>query len=149
MAWALAAVATSVGVSLVSLNRQLPLVFWLSFVLLLVVAIAITFSHWLERRTMIILEDESVIFQSPLRSVMLPWEQIEKLACIKIQRGWRFMVSGKQAAFRFQSMITLRSGFGREVRSGYDRGLEIARFIQHSAKLDQVSQQDQVWIYSK
>jgi hypothetical protein len=59
------------------------------------------------------------------------------------------MVVGSVGAFRFQSSVTLRSGFGRSVRSGYERGVEIAAFIQRFAGLDQVNQEDLVWIYSK
>jgi hypothetical protein len=149
MAWVLTAVAGSVGASLFYLSRPLPLIFWASFLLLLLVALAITFSHWLERRTMILLDDQSVSFRSPLREVTFGWNEVEKVLCVKIQGGWRFMVVGTAAAFRFQSLVTLRSGFGRTVRSGYAKGVEMATFIRRLAGLDQVHQEDQVWIYSK
>jgi hypothetical protein len=149
IAWLLFGISLFVGLYLLFFDFTLPLLFWLAFTLLLLVALAISFSHWLEERTSLILEAEGIQFQSPLRKVMLAWPEIDELWCGKIQGGWRFMVSGKESAFRFQSHVVLRSGSGREVQSGFIKGQEIAGHIYKIAQLGKVERQDEIWIYRK
>ena len=59
------------------------------------------------------------------------------------------MVSGLDAAFRFQSLVVIRSASGREVRSGFIEGQRLAQRIYQAAGLEELEQRDGIWIYRK
>jgi hypothetical protein len=126
-----------------------PLSLWITCGFLLFVALAIVFSQWLERRTFIFLEGEGIRFESPLRKVSMSWGDIQELWCGSIRGGWRFIVSGPSALFRFQSLIVLRTDQGKEVRSGFAEGVRIAQLVQQRAGLRHLDRQDRIWIYRK
>jgi hypothetical protein len=149
MAWGLFGISLLAGLYMLFYIFELPIVFWLASTLLLIVALAITLSHWLEGRTVIRLKVEGIQFESPLRNVEFAWSEIEELWCGKIRGGWRYMISGTDAAFRFQSLVIIRSGQGREVRTGFGEGQKIAKMIHQSAGLNELDRQDDIWIYRK
>jgi hypothetical protein len=149
MAWVLFGIALLIGAYLLFFNFDLPIVFWLASALLLFVALAISFSHWLEGHTTITLSESGVRYESPIRKVAFNWSEIEELWCGKIRGGWRYMVSCKNAAFRFQSLVVIRAGSGREVRTGFREGQKIAQFLYQAAELIEFERQDNIWVYRK
>jgi hypothetical protein len=149
MAWLLFGITFVVGVPILVLHFELPLIFWFAFAVIFIVALAISFSHWLEKRTIIMIGEDDIRYRSPLRAVTLAWGQIDELRVGAIQGGWRFLVSGIDSAFRFQSLVVFRSGSGREVRSGFSQGKQIAGYIHQKAGLERVDHQDGVWIFHK
>lgn len=149
MAWLLSVVTSLVCVYLLQRNLTPPPFIWLTSGFLILLALSISFSHWLERRTVVILEPEAIRYESPLRKITIPWDAIEELWCESIRGGWRFIVSGSGAVLRFQSLVVLRSGMGREVRTGYVEGKQIARVVHKHAELQGLERKDQIWIYRK
>jgi hypothetical protein len=149
MAWGLFGISLLAGLYMLFYITELPILFWLASALLLLVALAITLSHWLEGHTIIRLKVEGVQYESPLRNVEFAWSDIEELWCGKIRGGWRYMISGKDAAFRFQSLVVIRSGPGREVRTGFSEGPKIAKMVYQSAGLIELDCQNDIWIYRK
>jgi hypothetical protein len=149
MAWLLFGIALMVGVYMLFFNFDLPIVFWVASTLLLFVALAISLSHWLEGHTTITLTVAGVQYESPIRKVAFTWYEIEELWCGKIRGGWRYMVSGSDAAFRFQSLIVIRSGSGREVQTGFREGQKIAQAIYQAADLREFERQEDIWVYQK
>lgn len=118
-------------------------------VLLLLVALGITLSHWLDARTSIVLREEGMHYKSPLRTISLGWGEINELWCASVQGGWRFLVKGSNAAFRFQSFVEIHSGTGRSIRSGFPEGLKIAQMIVAQADLARKEHRDQILVYRK
>jgi hypothetical protein len=148
-AWLLFGITFVVGVPLFLMDFTLPLIFWFAFTILFIVALAISLSHWLEKRTLIMIGEDDICYQSPLRTVRLAWGEIDELRVGAMQGGWRFMVSSTDTAFRFQSLVVIRSGSGREVRSGFMKGEQIADYIHRKAGLERVDHQDEIWIFGK
>lgn len=149
MGWLLFGISALAGVYMAIFQVDIPTIYWIASGVLLVVALAISLSQWLEGRTVITVMHDGIQFQSPLRKLKLRWSEIDELWCGKIQGGWRFMVSGLQAAFRFQSLIVLRSGTGKQVRSGFEEGQKIAHHIFRAAGLSHQEQQDDIWIFRR
>jgi hypothetical protein len=149
MAWLLFGITFVIGVPLLVLDFALPLIFWFAFAILFIIALAISFSHWLESRTWIVIEEDAIRYRSPLRTVSLAWGEIDELRVGAIQGGWRFMVSSTNSAFRFQSLVVFRSGSGREVRSGFKQGEQIADHIHQKAGLEGAGYQDGIWIFRR
>lgn len=149
MAWVLFTISLMVGLYMLYFNFTLPVIFYIATVLLLLVALAISLSYWLERNAVISVSEQGVGFRSPIRRVFLDWNEIEELWCGAIRGGWRFMVSGEAAAFRFQSLIVLRSGTGREVRSGFPEGVRIAQTIFNKAGLTAHKEEQDIYVFRK
>ena len=149
IAWILFGISVFVGAYMLYFRFVLPLLYWISIGILLMVALAISFSHWLEQRTAIVLSESGVGFRSPLRKVDLSWDEVDELWCGAIRGGWRYVVSGGNVAFRFQSLIAIRSGTGRTVRSGYPEGRGLAQTLVHRAGLKINEEQEGIIIYRR
>ena len=122
---------------------------WIPSVIMLLVALATSFNYWLEKQTVILIEEQGVCYQSPLRRVTLHWAQIHELWCHSFRGGWRFTISDSAEAFRFVTLKVLQFGSGREVCSGFIDGKRIAQLVQQRADLRVLERQDRVWIYRK
>ena len=148
-AWVLFGISFAAGVYLRYFAYEVPFVFWLASILLLLVALGISLSHWLEGQTVLSVNDGGIRFETPLRKVEFAWSEIDELWGGKIRGGWKYMVSGLDAAFRFQSLVVIRSASGREVRSGFIEGQRLAQRIYQAAGLEELEQPDDIWIYRK
>ncbi len=149
IAWLLFGALIILWVILTFLAVKTPLLVKGTAIVLLLISLGISFSHWLDRRTTILLEEGGIHYKSPLRTVSLQWQQVTELWCGPIQGGWRFLVSSPRAAFRFQSLVEIRSGGGKSIRSGYPEGVNIAKMIVTRAALSVQERRDQVLVYCK
>jgi hypothetical protein len=149
LAWFLVGISLLVGLYTRTLETILPVIYWIALGLLIVVALAMSLSYWLEGRIAIHLKDDRIEYQSPLRNVVLSWQEIDELWCARVRGGWRYMVTGQVAAFRFQSLLVIRASSGREVRSGFVEGQGLAQSIYRNAELDETDRQEDIWIYRR
>ncbi len=100
------------------------------FLLLLGVAILISFSNWMERRTRLILDEKGVVFRNGLRRVRMDWPEIQRIRVLPaaLGDGKTVMVMGEKTYFRFDTLSRARNR-GREVWLGFPEGDEILRTL--------------------
>jgi hypothetical protein len=138
-------------VELVLFWRSGTLLGWLSLlmVLLLLSAVFISLSNWVDRKTMLVLEPDGVAFRNGLRSVQLTWDQIEKVRVIADRWGSRVLVSGAEANFNFRmlSQVELRGKVGGQM--GFSEGEAILKEILHSSGLSLAENNDQGQYYAR
>lgn len=148
-AWSLFGISGLAGGYLYLRGIVPPLSLWITTVIMLLIALAISFSYWLERRTLVIIEDKCLRYESPLRKIIFQWDEIHELWCLSIRGGWRFTISSSTDAFRFETLNVRQFGSGREVRSGFTDGKRIAALVQKRADLRILDRQDRLWIYRR
>lgn len=112
-------------------QASLPYAFLSLFVLL--AALAISLTNWMDRRTTLHLDADGVLFENGLRRVRLGWQEIQQVQVYPSRLGRQVRVYGKQTFFSFRTLgeVSLRG----EVRSrmGFAEGERIlSHILEHS-----------------
>ncbi len=126
LAWGLVAFSFAVQVFLT--QKGIPVMSSLRWMLYLLLgaALLISFNNWTARRTRIRLDDEKITFTNGLRTVILRWPEIRRVAVspASLGDGKNVLVMGERQFFRFETLGHARQ-HGKEVAFGFDQGEEI------------------------
>jgi hypothetical protein len=98
-------------------------------------ACLISFGSWVDRNTRIKWTPQRIDYHSPLRTVNLPWDEIDTLWAVRTSRSWRVGVRGGERAFAFRTGGTMRFGTSAEMRVGFPQGGSLAAFVKNQANL--------------
>ena len=90
-AWALAALAGA-GQYFLSLRSSLPFWAWFFFGILAFSALSISFGNWMDRHTLIRLEEKGVAYENGLRKTFLTWDAIREIRTAPAR--WGYLRSG-------------------------------------------------------
>jgi hypothetical protein len=123
LAWGFVTLALAVQVVLVRSNTPVMPVLRGMLYLLLPVALLISFKNWVDRRTFIRLDEESVTFSNGLQRVTLRWPEIRRLVIShsSLGDGKSVLVMGEKRFFRFETLGHVRQR-GREAVYGFEQG---------------------------
>jgi hypothetical protein len=118
-------------------------------VLLMLSAFFISLSNWVDRKTVLILEPEGVIFRSGLRDVKLDWIQIENVRVINDRWGSRVYVSGADRSFNFRmlSEVQIQGRVGGQM--GFPEGETILKEILQASDLHLQKTEEQDLYYAR
>jgi hypothetical protein len=148
-AWLLTGFALITELILYWRLSRLPL--WATFLtlFLLLSAIIITLSNWVDRNTILVLEPDGVKFRNGLRNIQLNWDQIEKVSVVEDRWGKRVLVSGdaSQLNFRMLSDIEFRGKVGGQL--GFPEGEDILQEIISASGLSLAESNDQDRYYAR
>jgi hypothetical protein len=147
LAWAVAIISCASSFFLTSGAFS----FWIVFfaVLMVFMALAVSLSNWMDRRTHIILDDDGVIFQNGLRNLRLDWNEIKSISIFSTGWGQRVLVEGKEAHFTFTILGEVRT-FGKvQGRIGFAQGKEIMDAIIKQSGLTSMSASGDAYYYSR
>lgn len=100
------------------------------FAFSLFAAFGISLSSWMDRRSVIRLDDAGVFFENGLRRVALMWAEIEQIRVLNAQAGSkRVQVLGPRSFFEFRTLVRISLSGRERVRSGYEEGERILRIL--------------------
>ena len=116
-------------------------------IFLLISALFISLSNWIDRKTVLTLSPEGIHFYNGLRNVKLNWNEIEKLRVVPDRWGKRVHVSSSQAYISFRNLSEVE--FQGKVRGqmGFPKGEEILEEIINSSGLVLTEENDQGHYY--
>ena len=114
--------------------------------LVLLAALASSFSNWMERNTKITVSESGLVYQTPLRRLEMMWGEIDSLRLTRRGAGWYVMVVGDQSVFTFQTPTSIRGPFGREEKTGIESGDQLAAMITGQADLLEPELEGDVWV---
>jgi hypothetical protein len=135
IAWILLLIFAGASGLLLKLGRAIPLLLVVSTIGMLLMALAIRFSRWLERHSFIELKPDGIRYSSPIRKTELVWSGINKLVASRAGNGWRIFVFGEMDRFHFQTATSMQGLGGRQAVTGYAEGAEIVAQILRYADL--------------
>ena len=116
--------------------------FWLPIlgVPLTLVALGISLSNWMDRHTIIRLDEQEVSFSNGLRHTALRWNEIQEVRVLPAQWGKKIQVFGRQSYFGFYTHGEVFA-HGRSLgRTGFVDGDFILQNILEKARLSAVKQ---------
>ncbi len=100
-------------------------VFW---AVLTVIALGTSLGNWMDRRTILRIADDGVFFANGLRTVSLPWEDIQRIEVLPSRWGEVVHVWGPNAHFRFRTLAEVQAiGKDFSTRVGFPGGKRIVQ----------------------
>ena len=148
-AWILTGAALIVALTLFWRLSLFPVWIMVFTFFLLLSAIFISLSNWVDRKTILILEPNGVKFRNGLRNVQLSWDQIEKVRVFEDRWGQRVHVLGAEAHFNFRmlSEVEFRGKVGGKM--GFPEGETILKEIIQVSGLSLIENQNQDRYYAR
>ena len=148
-AWILSGFALIIELLLLWRLSTLPVWATLLTVFLLLSAVFISLSNWVDRKTTLVLKPSGIEFHNGLRNISMQWKQIETVSVINDRLGRRIHVAGTQANFNFRmvSEIEIQGKVGGKM--GFSQGETILREIIDASGLSLVENKNQDRYYAR
>ena len=148
-AWILTGFALIIELLLLWRLSSLPVWATLLTAFLLLSAIFISLSNWVDRKTILILQPNGIEFQNGLRNISMQWDQVETVRVIADRLGHRVHVAGAQAIFNFRmvSEVEIRGKVGGKM--GFSEGETILKEIIKASGLSLTENKNQDRYYAR
>lgn len=135
VAWGLTLVVVATWVILLLNGQGISIFVSLLAVLFLFSALSISLGNWIDRRTVIRLNPEGIIFDNGLRHAALPWQEINKVQVFPTDWGKKVRVLGSQAHFEFRTLAEVKVQDEVKGRMGFAEGDQILQSMIQAAGL--------------
>ena len=111
-------------------------------IVLMLAALSISLSNWVDRQTVMRMNANWIEFHSSLRHVRLLWPEIRQVRVSPSRWGNKVQVIGEHAHFSFRTLGEVWFQDELKGRMGFEKGDEILHEIIDSSGLKRVSEQD-------
>jgi hypothetical protein len=149
VAWGLALLMLVVWVGFTALGLVFPWPLRILSGLLVLAGMAISLSNWVDRQTILRLDEQGVIFKNGLRNVRLAWEDIRKVQVYPSNWGDKVYVVGKSSLFSFRTQHEVQLDGQVRGRMGFAEGEKIQRVIIQHSGLHRITQEGEGIYYGK
>jgi hypothetical protein len=148
-AWILSGFALIIELLLFWRLSSLPVWVTLLTVLLLLSAVFISLSNWVDRKTILILKPDGIEFQNGLRNISMQWDQVETVSVVADRLGQRVHVAGSQVYFNFRmvSEVEIRGKVGGKM--GFSEGETVLKEIINASGLSLTERKNQDRYYAR
>lgn len=126
----------------------LTVVPFMSFFFLLAAA-SISLGNWVDRSTVLHLDEDGVRFKNGLRNVHLLWDQILQIQVFGSSWGRKVRVFGKSAHFDFRTFGEFTMAGEVKGRMGFQQGEQILRQVLLSTGLKEVEHTHNSYYYAR
>lgn len=127
---------------------MLSFVPFMSFFFLFAAA-SISLGNWVDRNTLLRLEEDGVAFKNGLRNVRLTWAQIREIQVFAASWGRKVRVIGEQAHFDFRTLGELKMSGEVKGRMGFEQGELILRQILFRSSLKEIEHTNNSYYYAR
>ena len=104
IAWGSTLLVSLVWITLSQLGQSVPIAVPLLALILLLASLSISLGNWMDRKTLILIDSESISFRNGLRKVHFRWEDIQQVRVTPSNWGDKVHVIGNQAHFEFRTL---------------------------------------------
>lgn len=148
-AWGLWLVVSLVLAWMQRSRGEIPLWAWIFWGFLAFAALSISLGNWMDRHTVLRLDEEGMHFSNGLRHAALRWEELRRVTVTPTPLGRRVQVFGDNTFFQFKTLGEFI--FQGEVRgrSGFAAGEEILQEILRRGNLTHLEKGDGTLSYTR
>jgi hypothetical protein len=146
IAWFAAFLIGIVSMITIFKSGKIPCLTMAFFLFFLFAAVLITFSHWVDSKTSILVSPSQISYQSPFRSFLQNWDQISELNLIRAGHFWRVTIRGEQSFFMIRVDAGLTSKTAPERILALPDGDRLVRIICGMVNLSQVDHVGDNWV---
>jgi hypothetical protein len=118
-------------------------------VILLLSALSISLGNWMDRQTVMYLDEDGISYKNGLRNVRMAWLDLQEVRVIPVRWGKKVQVIGSQAYFAFQTLAELKVLDEVKGRMGFVEGDEILRQILLNSGLQIVERPGEGYYYAR
>ena len=127
-------------------SDQTPCLAIAFFLIFLFAAILITFSYWVDSKTMIRVTRSQLSYQSPFRKFLQTWDQISEINIFRAGNFWRVFIFGDDSFFTIRVGADPISGTNPQKVFELPHGDRLVRIICGMANLSQIHKDGEKWI---
>jgi len=128
-----------------------PVVGWIPFVtiFLLFAATLISLGNWVDRHTMIRVEDDGIQFENGMRRASIKWDDIKEVEVFRSNWGDKVRVVGATGYFTFRTLAEVKMSGNLKGRMGFVQGEKILKHILDAGNLTKIKQTSSGYYYSR
>lgn len=130
-------------------SRQVVIMIPVLFILLIFSAFIISLGNWMDRQTVIRMDDREVEYRNGLRQVHLRWMEIREVRVQPGKWGKKVQVYADSSYFTFHTLGEVRLRENVKGRMGFEQGEEILRQLVLRSGLEIVEQQGDDYYYAR
>ncbi len=130
-------------------NRQVVIMIPVLFILLIFSAFIISLGNWMDRQTVIRMDDGEVEYRNGVRQVHLRWMEIREVRVQPGKWGKKVQVYADSSYFTFHTLGEVRLRENVKGRMGFEQGEEILRQLVLRSGLEIVEQQGDDYYYAR
>jgi hypothetical protein len=149
LAWLSAGLVTLVWLALWLTNQPVYVLIPLAQSGFLLAAFLISLGNWVDRRTIILLDETGIRYKNGLRKVNLPWDQVLQVQVQPMSWGKRIQVKGDHGMFSFRTLAEVNMLGKLQGRFGFEKGDEILRQIVLNSGLRISEQSGEIYLYAR
>ena len=116
---------------------------------LLISALFISLSNWVDRKTALVLAPEGIKFQNGMRNVNMNWDEVERVRVVSDRWGERVHVSSERSYISFRNLSDVKLQGKVRGQMGFPEGEEILQQIIQSSGLVLTEENDQGHYYAR
>ncbi len=118
-------------------------------IFLLLASLSISLGNWMDRKSVIYLDDQGVEFINGLRHVTLTWAQVQQVEVTSSTWGNKVQVYGDLGHFSFRALGEVKAYGEVKGRMGFEQGDLIVEKIIMNAHLKEVAQDGNRLVYGR
>ena len=134
-AWVLALVVAFAIAILKWKVGEAPTIAWVFGAFLIFAAFSISLGNWMDRGTVMSLDDKGIAFENRLRQVALSWPEVKKVNIVPVRWGRSVQVIGEQAHFEFRTLGQVQYQGEIQGKLGFVEGEAVLEDILKKTKL--------------
>ena len=148
-AWAFAlVVSAALGIMRFSMG-EIPSVAWVFWGFLLFAALSTSLGNWMDRGTVMSLNDSGIAFENGIRQVALSWSDVKKVNVIPARWGKNIQVIGDESHFEFRTLGEIQYQGEIRGRLGFAEGDEVLKEILKKTNLRLEKEEKGSYYYSR
>jgi len=147
VAWILTLVAISAWIVTASLGNPVHPTFKILAIFLILSALAISFSNWNDRHTIIHIRADQIWFKNGLRQVKLNWDDITQVQVFPSRWGKKVHIMGEREHFNFRTLGIVEYHNQVKGRMGFSEGEAILNHILDASHLKPINKPGEGYYY--
>lgn len=111
-------------------------------IFLLISAVSISLGNWMDRKTLIRLDEHGIHYENGLRRIQMSWPEIREVHVSPVSWGRKVQVIGQKGYFAFRTLGEVRVGGELKGRMGFAQGDQILDQIVANSQLEMLVRPD-------
>lgn len=122
IAWGSTLLVCLAWITLSQVGQRIHIAVPMLALILLLASLSISLGNWMDRKTLISIDSESISFRNGLRKVQFQWEDIQQVRVTPSTWGDKVHVIGNQAHFEFRTLGEVKVQGEIKGRMGFSEG---------------------------
>lgn len=149
IAWGLALVVWISMLALLLRGIDVILAMPIVGILLILAALSISLGNWMDRKTFLTFDTDSIAFRNGLRNVSLNWQDIREVRVLPSRWGKKVQVVGENSYFEFRTLGKVNVQGEEKGSVGFAEGDKILHTIVQNSQLEKTKKKENGELYSR